>query len=288
MMGLISPTPRRGLATALLLLSAAAFSPALAQEAAPAAAPAPQAETKPADAKPADAKPADAKPDAPQWKEQAALDLLKAATDKIAAAKTLSVTIESERPVATTLGQFVTKLEETDITLSRPERFRAKVRSGENKVEYLYDGDSLVLFDKNTNLYARLKVGGDVAAMLQKAAETSAIQFAAAEFLLPDPYAVLTEGLANAYVVGPSLVDGDMTVQAVYAAPGLEWQLWVDPDTDLPVRYQVTHLDEPGLPTYVARFSDWDLKEKAGPGEFTFKVPKGAVEIGLLPAAKAE
>lgn len=286
MMGLISPTQRRGLATALMLLATTAFSPAMAQDQAAPSPAAGAATAAPATAGTDAAAGSAAKPTT--WKDQAALDLLKAATDKIAAAKTLSVEITSEQPIATTLGQFVTRIEESDVTLQRPDRFRAKVRSGENKVEYLFDGTQLVLFDKNTNLYAKLKVEGDVGAMLQKAAETSAIQFAAAEFLLPDPYDVLTKGLENAYVVGPSLIDGDITVQAVYSAPGVEWQLWVDPDTDLPVRYQVTHLDEPGLPTYVAHFSDWDLKEKAGLGEFTFKVPKGAVEIGLLPPAQAK
>lgn len=249
---------------------------------------APAAWTGPAAAQQSPAAPAaqaDAQAEAPApLIEQEALDLLKAATSKIAAAKSFSVEIDASRQVATTLGQMVTLFSDAEITVSRPDKLKAEIETGVDETEFLFDGKKLTVFDKGRNFYAEMPAEGTVDALITAAAEKHGLELPAAEFLTSDPEVLLTKDVVDAYVIGPALVHGDKTVQLMFATPRYEWQLWLDDKTRLPVRYALTHLDLPGTPTYTADFSDWKLDETPDAAAFTFTAPAGATKIEFAPA----
>ncbi|SHO64372.1 hypothetical protein SAMN02745172_01687 [Pseudoxanthobacter soli DSM 19599] len=276
-----SSKPRRLAAAALASLPLAVAGLAPAAWTGPAAAQ--QSEATPAaPAAQADAAAAPAEAPAPLI-EQEALDLLKSATSKIAAAKSFSVEIDASHQVATTLGQMVTLFSDAEVTVSRPDKLKAEIETGAGETEFLFDGKKLTVFDKAKNFFAEMPAEGTVDALITAAEEKHGLELPAAEFLTSDPEVLLTKDVVDAYVIGPALVHGEKTVQLMFATPRYEWQLWLDDKTRLPVRYALTHLDLPGTPTYTAEFSDWKLDATPDAAAFTFTPPAGAAKIEFAP-----
>ena len=223
----------------------------------------------------------DAKPAAPII-EQSALDMLKVMSDKLAAAKSLTVDVRDLREVPTDQGQMLTLLNTANVTIERPNKLRVEDTMGSVDTLFVYDGKKLSVLDIPKNVYATADAPATIDEFLDFAAKEHGINFAMADFLTSDPYAGLTKGLTNAYEAPSSPIDGLETHHLVFAAPGIEWQLWLDATNGLPRLFTVTYLDRPRQPHFVAEFKNWDLNTPTDDA-FAFTPPKDAVPIKFLP-----
>ena len=61
----------------------------------------------------------------------------------------------------------------------------------------------------------------------------------------------------------------------------LDWQLWVDENTDLPHHLVITHRDRAGQPEYAATFDAWVLSPSFGEDEFTPTLPEGTQTVAM-------
>jgi hypothetical protein len=213
--------------------------------------------------------------------DPAALAPLRQMSDTLAAAKAFTVKskVILEAPALT--GQFVTFFATGEIALRRPGKLRALLSGDTPPFDFYYDGATVSAFAPATGVYSTKAAPPTIDEMLTGLHAETGIRFATMPLLLSNPYAVLARGLKSAVVVGPSKVDGAVCEHLAFRAPGVDWEIWLEPDSRaLPRRLAVTFTDKPGSPRTIVEFSRWNLNPWfLGDGAFVFRKPDGAKEI---------
>jgi len=285
-----------------LLLAAALALPVAAQTAS-GPTPAPKAAAQPA------AKKARTKPAFTPVIEPRAVDLLRAMSQRLGAAKSLSFTAVAAYEYPSRLGPPIVYSLRYDVALQRPNQLKIVVPGDGPAFEFLYDGKEMLAFAPVENLVAVAEAPPTLEGALKKAFDTAAIYFPFTDLLLSDPYAAISPGAVTAFIVGPSaIVGGVKTDMLVWASNEVFLQIWLGADDKLPRRIRAQFRADPKGLRHDLELSQWQLdgaipaetfssaKAKAGmpmafatPGR---KVPIGAKPIALerqlKPAAKPQ
>jgi hypothetical protein len=123
--------------------------------------------------------------------EQRALDLLRRMSDRLAGASSFSVWARCYREIPATTGQMLTFANTTEVTVRRPDRMRAEV-TGDLNFRFWYDGASIAVLDAGKRFYARADAPPRLDEMLSFAVDRYGVHFPLSDFLVSDPYAVLS------------------------------------------------------------------------------------------------
>ena len=114
--------------------------------------------------------------------------------------------------------------------------------------------------------------------------DKTGIALPAAELLFSDVFGRLTGDITQACWVDKSVVEGVLCDHLAFAAPGVEWQIWVGPEDDaLPRRLIVTMLNLNRQPRSMVTFSEWKFPSGLPDAQFEFKQPEGAKQIEFRP-----
>src|SRR5215475_10477080 len=235
------------------------------QTGAPAAAPA-----KPAPAKAA--KPAAKKPAASQFKlilEPKAMDLLKATSDKLAAAKTMSFTAVVGYEYPSKLGPPIVYSTRYDVTMQRPDKLRILIPGDGPASEYYYDGKTATAYAPAENLAAVTDAPPTIDAALEAAYKKAAIFFPFEDLLVADPYKAMTNGAILAFYIGPSsVVGGVKTDMVAWANNDVFLQIWIGADDKLPRRVRAMYRADPLALRHEILLSDWKIDPAVTPDTF--------------------
>jgi hypothetical protein len=143
-----------------------------------------------------------------------------------------------------------------------------------------YDGRSVTVLDKEHNVYATVEGAATIDATLDKLEDEYGVVLPFADLFYSDPYAVLTEDVTYGRYLGLHLAAGVLCHHLVFAQPTIEWQIWIDAgEQQLPRKFVITYVQEPGEPQYTAVIRRWALDSTLPEGLFTFEPPQGATKI---------
>ncbi len=276
---------RRGLALLAGLILAAT---AGAQTTAPAAA-----------AKPA--RPAAKKPAAPAYKlvvEPKAMDLLKAMSAKVAAAKAMTFTATVGYEFPSKLGPPIAYTMRYDVAMQRPDRLKVVMPGDGPASEFYYDGKTMMAYAPAENLVAVADAPPTIDAALMKAYSSAAIFFPFTDLLVTDPYAAMTDGVILAFYIGASeVVGGVKTDMLAWANKDVFLQIWIGVDDKLPRRVRAIYAADPLQLRNELDFTNWQLdpaiasetfksqKALAAP-RIALKSPASALPAGIKPLVK--
>ena len=244
-----------------------------------------QTATPPAKKKPAaSAKPA---PAAPKLQlEPKALEILKATSDKLAAAHTLSFTAVELFEHLTRQGAPLGYTAKYEVTLQRPDKLRVLKPADGPANGFYYDGKTMTGYAFAENLLAVADAPPTIDATLEKAYKLAGISVPFDDLIVADPYGELAPGLKHAYYVGQSNVVGGITTDIVaYAGDGVFVQMWVGAEDKLPRLVRAVYLDDPDELRHDLAITDWKLDE-AVPAD-TFAPPSSAATAKHIPFADA-
>jgi hypothetical protein len=228
------------------------------------------------------AKPEPPAPAPPPIIERQALDRLKQMSEKLASAKAFTYRSRSTVEVPAKTGQFLTCFGDAQVALERPNKLRASVTGDVPNLHFYYDGSNVSAFDPEKNVYAVSSAPGTIDEMLPFVVDKAGIHFPTDDLMYSDPYAVMTNSLTQAIVVGPTTVNGVSCEHFAFRAPGINWEIWIDSGkSGLPKRLAATYTDVDNFPRFLVEFSDWNLEPKLGKGQFVFKKPANAKKIEL-------
>jgi hypothetical protein len=235
-----------------------------AQPAAPAAAPAkPAAKAQAKTAK---------KPAASDFKlilEPRAMDLLKATSDKLAAAKSMSFTAVVGYEYPSKLGPPLVYSTRYDVTMQRPDKLRILIPGDGPASEYYYDGKTAVAYAPVENLAAIADAPPTVDEALDAAYKKAGIFFPFEDLLVKDPYTAMTKGAILAYYIGPSAVIGGVKTDMVaWASNDVHLQIWIGADDKLPRRVRAIFRADPLALRHQVDYSDWKLDPQLAPDTF--------------------
>ena len=212
---------------------------------------------------------APAGPSAPQL-DPKALDVLKASSSRLAAARALSFTAVASYESPSRVGPALVYSTRSEVALQRPDKLRVITPGDGPASEFYYDGKTVMAFSPAENLVAVADAPPTIDAMLEAAFHDAAIYFPFTDVIVTDPFADIEKGLELAFYIGQSsVVGGVKTDMVAYAAHGVFVQLWVGADDKLPRMARAVFRNDPLRLRHQVAFSRWKLGAVAPAGAFT-------------------
>jgi len=206
--------------------------------------------------------------------EPKAIDILKEACSRLAAARTMSftavVTYESPSRLGTPLA-YTTK---SEVTLKRPDKLRVVTVADGPASEFYYDGKAMVAFAPAENLIAIAEAPPTIDATLKAAYDSAAIYFPFTDLIVADPYKDIADGLVLAFYIGQSKVVGGTTTDMVaYADNEVFAQVWIGAEDKLPRMVRAVYRTDAAHLRHQLELSNWQLEPGVADDAFA---PKNA------------
>ncbi len=216
--------------------------------------------------------------------EPAALALVKAMSDRLAAAKTMSFTALATYESPDRTGQPLAYTTLSDVTLQRPDKLKVITPGDGPRTEFYYNGKTVQAFEPAAKLVATADAPDTIDAMLRAAFQHAAIYFPFTDLVVSDPLKVIGENLRIAFVVGKSTVVGGVPTDiVVLVGPFAHVQLWIGSEDKLPRMARAIFLGDPAHYRHTVQLSDWKIDPALPADAFTFVPPAGTVRIPFAP-----
>ena len=203
------------------------------------------------------------KPAEPAFKlvlEPRAMDLLKATSARLAAAKSMSFTATVGYEFPSKLGPPIVYTSRYDVTMQRPDKLRIIMPGDGPASEFYYDGKTMMAFAPAENLVAVADAPPTIEAALKVAYNTAATFFPFTDLLVADPYTALTDGAILAFYIGPSSVIGGVKTEMVaWANKDVFLQIWIGADDKLPRRIRAIYSADPAQLRHEMELSNWQI-----------------------------
>ncbi len=216
--------------------------------------------------------------------EPAAMAIVKAMTDKLAAAKSMSFTAFAtyESPDRTGLPLAYTTL--SQVTMQRPDKLKVINLGDGPRTEFYYDGKTVQAYEPAAKLVASVAAPNTTDAMLHAAFQRAAIYFPFTDLIVSDPFKTISDNVQVAFVVGKSTVVGGVTTDiVVLVGKFAHIQLWIGSDDKLPRMARAIFLEDPAHYRHTVQFSDWKIDPTLAADTFTFTPPAGTASIPFAP-----
>lgn len=209
-----------------------------------------------------------APPSAPDL-ERRAIDLLKASSDRLAAAHTMSFTAVEIFEHPSRHGHPLAYSTKSDVTLQRPDRLRVLISGDGPASEFYYDGKIMMAYAPAENLVAVATAPRTIDATLEEAYHSAGIYFSFTDLMVADPYQDMAGGLQLAYYIGQSHVVGGTTTDIVaYIDNDVFVQIWIGAEDKLPRMLHAVFLNDPEHLRHELQLSDWQLDVAVPPDVF--------------------
>jgi hypothetical protein len=208
--------------------------------------------------------------------EPQALDLLKAMSHKLATAKSFKFRARDTIEAPGGSGQLLNFFADSEVAVVRPDKVSVKVRGDAPPFDFYFDGTKMTVYEPTAKLYASEDAPKTIDELLPSAAKRAGLLLPFADVLYADPYAALTQGMTSAFYAGHSVIGGAKCEHLAVAAPGIEWQIWIDAKTSLPCLVMGSMHDVQGAPRFSVAFSDWELDAPLAHHPFSFARPADA------------
>ena len=250
--------------------------------------PAPNAKSVPGSAK--TSKPA-MKYTPPEFKlvlEPRAMDLLKATSARLAAAKSMSFTATVSYEYPSKLGPPIVYTSRYDLAMMRPDKLRVIMPGDGPASEFYYDGKAMLAYVPAENLVAVADAPPTIDATLRAAFEKAAIYYPFTDLIVSDPVAALTDGAMLAFTIGQSdLVGGTKTDMVAWANDDVFLQIWIGADDKLPRRIRAVYRTDPYGLGHQMDLSNWQLDGALAPDAFVSQKAQSAKRIAFASPAGA-
>jgi len=193
--------------------------------------------------------------------EPKAIDILKAASSRLAAARSMSFTAVVTYESPSRLGHPLTYTTKSEVTLQRPDKLRVITAGDGPASEFYYDGKTMMAFAPAENIAAVAEAPPTIDAALEAAYNSAAIYFPFSDVIVADPYKDMADdGLKLAFYIGQSLVVGGTTTDMVaYVTGGVFLQIWIGVEDKLPRMLTAVYLDDPLHLRHRLEMSNWQL-----------------------------
>jgi hypothetical protein len=192
-----------------------------------------------------------------------AVEILKAASAKLAAAQSMAFTAVVSYEGPSLLGPPLIYSTKSEVTLRRPDKLRVITLGDGPPSEFYYDGKLMMAFAPKENLLAVADAPASIDATLAAAYQSAAIYFPFTDVIVADPYKDMSDGLTTAFYIGQSQVVGGTTTDMVaLASKDVFAQIWIGAEDKLPRRLYAIYLNDPARLRHVLELSNWELNKQ--------------------------
>ncbi len=214
--------------------------------------------------------------------EPKAIEILKAVSARLAAAKTLSFTAVTTYESPSIYGAPLAYTTTSEVAMQRPDKLRVVTAGDGPATEFYYDGKAMMLFAPAENLVAVADAPPSLNAMFEALYDASGTYYPFSDYLTADPWADVSKNLTLAFYIGPSIVVGGVPTDMVaYESEGVFVQLWVGAKDRLPRMARAVYFDDPLQLRHQVELSNWKVDAPVAPGAFASDKAKAANRIGF-------
>ncbi len=214
--------------------------------------------------------------------EPRALDLLKAACARLAAAKSMAFTATVSYEYPSQLGPPIQYTMRYDVAMQRPDKLRVIIPGDGPASEFYYDGKSIMAYAPAENLVAAAPAPPTIDGALKTAYDTADIFYPFTDLLVADPYAAMTKGAILAFYIGPSeVVGGTKTEMLAWANPDVFLQIWIGAEDKLPRRIRAVYSADPAQLRHQLDLSNWQIDPAIPADMFTSDKANSARHIAF-------
>jgi hypothetical protein len=211
-----------------------------------------------------------------------AIEILKAASARLAAANSMAFTAVVSYEGPSLLGPPLIYSTKSEVTLQRPDKLRVLTLGDGPATEFYYDGKLMMAFAPAENLLAVADAPSSIDATLAAAYKTAAIYFPFTDLIVTDPYKDMSDGLTTAFYIGQSKVVGGTTTDMVaIASKDVFAQIWIGAEDKLPRRLYAIYLNDPARLRHVLELSNWELQKQVPADAFHSAKAGTAVHIAF-------
>jgi hypothetical protein len=197
---------------------------------------------------------------APLELQPKAIEILKAASARLAAAHTLSFTAVETFESLSRQGAPLVYANKSEVILQRPNKLRVVLSGDGPASEFYYDGKTMTAYAPAENLLAVADAPATIDATLEAAFRSAAIYFPFTDLIVADPYGDMAHGLKHAYYIGQSKIVAGITTDIVaYASDGVFAEVWIGAEDKLPRLVHAIYLDDPNQLRHNLALTDWQL-----------------------------
>ena len=214
--------------------------------------------------------------------------LLREMSKNLSAVPAFSYTSNETREAAGSGGAKTTKQRTREVIIRRPNMAVFKGSGEAGDTAGWYDGKQLTLVSSKDKVWAR----GPMPPTLDEALDFLAVEYAAAlpsaDLLYSSPYdALMTKDTVGGWVDVQKVGDRNCDHLA-YRQAVVDWELWLSENGRGPCQFKITYKSEPGQPTTMVTYSNFNTSPQVSDDTFTPKVPEGYTRIKILRHATVE
>lgn len=206
--------------------------------------------------------------------------LLKAMSDYLASQKAIAFDFDSNLDIVSTQQQKITLAASGNVILNRPDKLHVTRRGGFANMEMSFDGKTVTLLGKNSNMFAQVEAAGTVDQLVDVLRDKYHRPVPGADLLMSDPYKEWMPEVTEVKDLGSGVIRGVECDHLTFRTREVDWQIWIAQGPNpYPCRYSITSRKVEGSPEY--RLDVWNWKAGAQVAADTFKlaIPAGAQKL---------
>ena len=209
--------------------------------------------------------------------EPKAIEILKATSSRLAAARTVTFTAVEFFEGSSRHGHPLSFTTKSEVALQRPDKLRVITSADGPATEFYYDGKKMSAYAPAENLVAVADAPPTIEAALEAAYHKAAIYFPFTDLIVADPFKDMEPGLELAYYIGQSKVVAGVTTDMVaYVDNGVFVQIWIGTEDKLPRLLHAIFLNDPERLRHNLILSDWKLDAEIPADTFSSSKAAGA------------
>jgi len=212
--------------------------------------------------------------------EPKALEILKAACARLAAAHSMSFTAVVTDESPSRVGFPLAYSTKSEVVMQRPDKLRVITLGDGPASEFYYDGKVMMAYAPAENLVAIADAPPTLDETMEVAYHAAAIYFPFDDVIVSDPYKDIADDLRMAFYIGQSKVVGGTTTDMVaYDTGGVFIEIWIGVDDKLPRLLRAIYSDDPMKFRHRLELSNWQLDPNVTADFFTSAKAKTATHI---------
>jgi len=206
--------------------------------------------------------------------------LLKAMSDYMAAQKVVSFDFDSNLDIVSTQQQRITLAASGSVIMNRPDKLHVTRRGGFANMELSFDGKTVTLLGKNSNMAAQVEAAGTIDQLVDILRDKYHRPVPGADLLMSDPYKEWMPEVTDIKDLGSGVIRGVECDHLAFRTREVDWQIWIAQGPNpYPCRYVITSPKVEGSPEYSIDIRDWKTGASVAADPFKLNVPAGAKKL---------
>jgi len=206
--------------------------------------------------------------------------LFKAMSDYLATQSAISFDYDASLELVSTQQQKVALASSGTLTLDRPDKLHLTRRGGFGNVEMVFDGKTLTLLGKNTNLYSQVEAPGTIDQLVDILRDKYHRPVPAADLLMSNPYNQLMPEVTDVKDLGSGVIHGIECDHLAFRTKDVDWQIWIAQGArPYLCRYVITSKKVTGFPEYTLDIWAWKTGTDVASDSFKLKIPAAAKKL---------